>query len=159
MHRIFFSLGSNLGDKQRNMERAYTEMEKRIGSIVSRSAFYVTEPEGFESGNEFLNSVCEVSSSKDVYAVMEQIREIEEKMGRTKKNPSAGYEDRIIDIDILLFDDRIIEEAGMIVPHPRFHLRDFVLTPFSEISPHTVHPVLNKSVLQLKNELDNRPGG
>ena len=156
VHIVFFSLGSNLGDKQKNIERAYRQIKKRIGKIVSQSAFYITQPEGFESENEFVNSVCEVATTLSAREVLQETQEIEKKLGRTNKSHDRLYADRLIDIDILLFDNLIIEESDLIVPHPRFHLRDFVLTPFAEISPNTIHPVFDKSILQLKNELYNK---
>ena len=153
-HRIFLGLGSNLGDKQKNIERAYKLIKKRIGKIVSKSAFYISEPVGFESDNEFLNSVCEVVTLMSVYEILQETQEIEKEIGRVNKSQRGEYLDRIIDIDILMYDDIIIEEPSLIVPHPQFHIRSFVLIPFAEISPNTIHPVFDKSILQLKNELN-----
>ncbi len=150
---IFLSLGSNLGNKQKNIERAYKEIEKRIGTIVSKSAFYCTQPVGFESENEFVNSVCEVNTSLNAHTVLKETQEIEKEIGRVTKSKNQHYEDRIIDIDLLLFADTIIEEINLIIPHPRLHLRDFVLTPLAEIAPDVIHPVFNKSILELKREL------
>ena len=152
-HHIFLGLGSNLGDKQKNIERAYRQIKKRIGKIVSKSAFYITEPEGFESENQFVNSVCEVATTLTAREVLQETQEIEKKIGRTTKSENQQYADRIIDIDILLFDNQIIEEPGFLIPHPRLHFRNFVLTPFAEISPNTIHPVFDKSILQLMSEL------
>ncbi|MDO5665292.1 MAG: 2-amino-4-hydroxy-6-hydroxymethyldihydropteridine diphosphokinase [Bacteroidia bacterium] len=153
--RIFLGLGSNLGDKQKNIERAYKQIKKRIGKIVSKSAFYVSEPEGFDSENEFVNSACEVLTTISPAEVLQETQKIEQTIGRTNKSQNNEYADRIIDIDILMYDNLIIEESNLIIPHPRFHFRNFVLIPFVEISPNTVHPVLDKSILQLKNELEN----
>ena len=153
-HRIFLGLGSNLGDKQKNIERAYKLIKKRIGKIVSKSAFYISEPVGFESDNEFVNSVCEVVTLMSVYEILQETQEIEKEIGRVNKSQRGEYLDRIIDIDILMYDDIIIEEPSLIVPHPQFHIRSFVLIPFAEISPNTIHPVFDKSILQLKNELN-----
>lgn len=152
-HHIFLGLGSNLGDKQKNIECAYRQIKKRIGKIVSKSAFYITEPEGFESENQFVNSVCEVATTLTAREVLQETQEIEKKIGRTTKSENQQYADRIIDIDILLFDNQIIEEPGLLIPHPRLHFRNFVLTPFAEISPNTIHPVFDKSILQLMSEL------
>lgn len=153
-HTVFFSLGSNLGDKQKNIEQAYKEIKKRIGNIVSKSAFYITQPEGFESENEFINSVCEVTTTMTPREVLQETQNIEKRVGRTTKSQQGVYSDRLIDIDILMFDNQIIEEPDLIVPHPRFHIRNFVLEPFAEISPNTIHPLFDKSILQLKNELN-----
>lgn len=153
-HTVFLALGSNLGDRQKNMEAAYQKIEERIGNIVSKSALYYTEPVGFESENKFVNAVCEVETNLNVHAVLKETQQIEKEIGRNSKSENQQYEDRILDIDILLFGNLIVEEPDLIVPHPRFHLRDFVLTPFAEIAPHTVHPVFDKSILQLKKELN-----
>ena len=153
-HQVFLAFGSNLGDKQKNIERAYTEIEKRMGNIVSKSAFCITKPQGFQSDNNFINSVCKVITSMDFHTVLQETQAIEKNLGRTRKSQNQEYADRVIDIDILLFDNLIMEEPDLIIPHPRFHLRNFVLTPFAEISPNTVHPVFDKSILQLKNELE-----
>ncbi|MDO5523588.1 MAG: 2-amino-4-hydroxy-6-hydroxymethyldihydropteridine diphosphokinase [Bacteroidia bacterium] len=148
-YQVFLGLGSNLGDKQKNIERAYKEIEKRIGKIVSKSAFYVSPPDGFESENQFVNTVCRVVATLNPRQVLQQTQEIEKKLGRTKKSSDGKYADRVIDIDILMFDNLIIEEPGLLIPHPRFHRREFVLVPFAEISPDTIHPVLGKSIRRL----------
>lgn len=153
-HIIFFGLGSNLGDKQKNIERAYKLIKKRIGKIVSKSAYYVSEPEGFESENEFVNSVCEVVTAMSPSEILQETQEIEKEIGRQNKSQNGEYSDRVIDIDILMYDDIIIEEPDFFIPHPRFHVRSFVLIPFVEVSPNTIHPVFDKSILQLKNELN-----
>lgn len=154
MRRFFLSLGSNLGDKQKNIEKAYDKIEERIGKIVSVSALHITHPQGFESEHLFVNSVCEVMSHASIEEVFAQIQCIEKEIGRTSKSVSGKYADRVIDIDILLIDHLIINEPHLIVPHPRFHLRDFVLSPFNEIAPEIIHPVFHKTIRQLKQELD-----
>lgn len=152
-HNVFLGLGSNLGDKRGNIEIAYNEIEKRIGSIISQSAFYITEPNGFISDNIFCNTVCEVATELDVNNLLNEIMEIEKNVGRTSKSIDGVYSDRIIDIDILMYNDLILETEALIVPHPRFHIRDFVLRPFAEISPDTIHPLLNKTIQQLIQSL------
>lgn len=153
MHSLFLGLGSNLGDKQHNIELAYAEINKRIGDIVSQSAYYVSKPDGFISENDFINSVCEVKTSLSPFQVLESIIEIEKYVGRTSKSINGSYSDRVIDIDILLYDDVIINTEHLIVPHPRFHLRSFVLVPFASISPHTIHPVLHQSIYDINKSI------
>ena len=106
-HIVFLGLGSNLGDKQKNIAQAYKLIKKRIGKIVSHSAFYITDPEGFESKNQFVNSVCEVTTKLSAREVLQETQEIEKKLGRTKKSQDGAYTDRQIDIDILMFDNLI----------------------------------------------------
>ncbi|HOV71184.1 MAG TPA: 2-amino-4-hydroxy-6-hydroxymethyldihydropteridine diphosphokinase [Dysgonamonadaceae bacterium] len=152
-HRIFFGLGSNLGDKEKNIEEAYKQIEERIGKIVSKSAFYVTRPEGFQSGNWFVNAVCEVVSDAPVKEAFAITQTIEKQLGRTEKSINGHYADRVIDIDLLMADDCIIDTPELTVPHPRMHLRRFVLVPFAEIAPDIVHPVLKQSIRNLLEQL------
>lgn len=154
---VFLGLGSNLGDRKKNIERACREIDKRVGRIISKSIFYVSDPEGFESENRFVNSVCELVTTLEASEVLRETQAIEKELGRTTKSSNGRYADRIIDIDILMVDNRIIEEPELIIPHPRFYLRNFVLTPFAEISPDTVHPVFAKTIQELKKGLEN-PG-
>ena len=152
-YRIFLGLGSNLGDKEKNIEEAYRRIEERIGKIVSKSAFYVTRPEGFLSENWFVNTVCEVVSDMPVDEVFAITQTIEKQLGRTKKSENGNYADRVIDIDMLMVDDSIIDTPELTVPHPRMHLRRFVLVPFAVIAPDVVHPVLKQSIHDLLEKL------
>lgn len=152
-YRIFLGLGSNLGDKEKNIEEAYRRIEERIGKIVSKSAFYVTRPEGFLSENWFVNTVCEVVSDMPVDEVFAITQTIEKQLGRIKKSENGNYADRVIDIDMLMVDDNIIDTPELTVPHPRMHLRRFVLVPFAEIAPDVVHPVLKQSIRDLLEQL------
>lgn len=147
---VYLGLGTNLGNKRENIELALENIEKQIGNIVSRSAFYSSEPLGFESDNLFLNCAVEIKTTLLPHELLKETQAIEKTMGRINKTDSSGYSDRIIDIDILLFNNEIINDAPkLVVPHPLMQAREFVLNPLSEIAPEFVHPVLNKSVLQL----------
>ena len=151
---IYLGLGTNLGNRKQNMETAIENIEKQIGTIIAQSAFYSSEPFGFESDNLFLNSVVEVHTSLLPYELLATTQQIEIEMGRTVKSDTNGYTDRVIDIDILLYNQKVIDNAPhLVLPHPEMQKRDFVLKPLAEIAPHFVHPVLNRTISELVEEL------
>ncbi|NDV96672.1 2-amino-4-hydroxy-6-hydroxymethyldihydropteridine diphosphokinase [Dysgonomonas sp. 521] len=152
-HIVYLGLGSNLGDRGENLENAIDNIEERIGEIVATSAFYVTEPVGFQSDNQFLNAACKVETGLSPTEVLETAQAIEREMGRHSKSVNKEYTDRIIDIDILLFDDKILESPDLVLPHPHLHERTFVLYPLAEIAGDYVHPVFCKSISQLKDSV------
>ncbi len=152
-HVLYLALGSNLGDSVQHIKAAYREIEKRIGQITARSAFYVTIAEGFESENYFLNTVCQLNTSLDPYQILAITETIERELGRTHKSHNLNYSDRVIDIDLLMYDNHIIESDRLTIPHPRMHQRDFVLRPLASIAPEVIHPVLNKNITTLQQNL------
>lgn len=134
MHTIYLSLGTNLGDKEQNLLSAITEIGRRIGPVRAQSAFLPTEPWGFESENTFLNAAVCVETALSPLALLDETQQIERDMGRTQKT-TVTYHDRIIDIDILLYDDLHISTPRLTIPHPLMYKRDFVLIPLREILP------------------------
>lgn len=132
-HKIYLGLGSNLGDRQGNISRAYAEIEKLIGAIVRQSALYESEPWGFESDNSFTNSVICCETTLSPREVLKKTQFIERLLGRTQKSVDGHYHDRTIDIDILLYDDLTVNEPDLKIPHPLMRQRDFVMKPLSEI--------------------------
>lgn len=155
LHEIYLALGTNLGDKKKNIESAIEQIELRIGKVTALSSLYETQPVGFESENSFLNAACCVSTQLNPLEVLECAQIIERELGRTSKSVNHAYSDRIIDIDLLLFDDKTVEYPHLIIPHPQLHERQFVLTPLVEIAPDVCHPVLKKTIVELKNKLNN----
>lgn len=135
MHQVYLGLGTNLGDKEANLKAAIEEIRKRIGEITSLSAFYASEPWGFESGNSFLNAVCSVTTDFSPMEVLHLTQDIERSLGRLKKSVGGQYSDRLIDIDILLYDDWHIDTPELTIPHPLMWERDFVMIPLREIAP------------------------
>ena len=139
LHTVYLSLGTNLGDKEHNLVSAITEIERRIGPIRAQSAFLVTEPWGFESPNTFLNAAIKVETELSPHALLKVTQQIERDMGRAQKSTvnsqlsTVIYHDRIIDIDILLYDDLQIHTKKLTIPHPHMYERDFVLIPLKEI--------------------------
>ena len=146
---LYLGIGSNLGDKERHIEAAINHIEELIGKILSRSAFYVTEPWGFSSENNFINAAVGVETVLSPRNVLHATKEIERQMGRTRKSSEGRYEDRVIDIDILLYDDLVIEETDLVIPHPLMLQRLFVMQPLGEIAPEFMHPVFGKSIKEL----------
>ena len=134
-HTVYLSLGTNLGDKETNLRMAVEEIAKRVGEVTSLSALHTTEPWGFESENSFLNAVCCVSTDLTPMELLHVTQEIERSLGRIKKSVNGIYSDRIIDIDILLYDDWHIDTPELTIPHPLMCERDFVMIPLREIAP------------------------
>lgn len=138
MALVFLGLGTNLGDKQQNLTDAVRALGD-VGPIIKQSAFYASEPWGFESENTFLNAVVLIETELLPFDLLAVTQEIERSLGRTAKS-IAGYADRLIDIDILLYDNIILSEPELKIPHPLITERDFVLIPLVEIAPELSHP-------------------
>ncbi len=134
MHAVFLSLGSNIGDRQDNLDKAISNIEERIGIIPAKSSVIETEPWGFDSENHFLNMVIKVETRLLPKQVLFISQAIERELGRTNKT-QGSYQDRIIDIDIILYDDLHLklDSPELTIPHPHFKERDFVMKPLLEI--------------------------
>ncbi len=142
MHKVYLGLGSNLGNRQQNIENAVRLVQERVGLVVRQSSLMESEPWGFESCHNFLNAVILCQTTKTPHEVLTLTQQIERDLGREKKsnrqsvsqNSSARqYADRPIDIDILLYDDLMVDEPDLKIPHPLMHKRDFVMKPLREI--------------------------
>lgn len=133
MTKVYLGIGTNLGDKERNILKAYDLIEKKVGRIVRRSSIYRTEPWGFQSENEFLNTVICVDTELTPQQLLAQTQQIERQMGRKQKSRGGEYHDRVIDIDILLYGDETINEPNLVIPHPLMKEREFVMKPLGEI--------------------------
>lgn len=149
MSQVYLSLGSNLGQRESILLQAIEEIKKQIGNVISQSAFYATAPWGFHSEHEFLNAALCCTTALSPLQVLDITQKIERQLGRKHKSVNGQYEDRPIDIDILLYDDQIIKTPRLTVPHPLMHKRDFVLKPMCEIAPQFQHPVLHQTMEQL----------
>ncbi len=155
LNSVFLGLGTNLGDKKKNIELAFDKIEEQIGNITSISALYLSKPQGFNSENVFVNCAIHLQTTLSPIKLLSETQLIEKEMGRKdKSNTLAGYADRIIDIDILFYNDIIINNSStLIIPHPLIQERDFVLKPLSEIAPDLIHPIFNKSIEELLNNI------
>ena len=155
MNIVYIALGSNLGDRRNYLNRAINEIEKRIGKIISLSAFYETEPWGFVSQHPFLNAVLRVDTGLDAISVLNTTQTIEKELGRLTKSANV-YQDRCIDIDLLFFNNDIFRDEHLVLPHPLLQERQFVLEPLVEIAPNLYHPVLHKTIQELWREFQRR---
>lgn len=126
-------MGTNLGDKRKNIAESIKNIGELVGDVVRQSALYETEPWGFRSDNRFVNAAVCVDTQLSPRRLLEVTQRIEREMGRTLKSDGGEYHDRIIDIDILLYGDLHIDEPDLKIPHPLMHERDFVMTPLNEI--------------------------
>jgi 2-amino-4-hydroxy-6-hydroxymethyldihydropteridine diphosphokinase len=145
MNNSFLLFGSNLIQPQDNINQAIELLKNQDIEIVKLSSFYKSEPWGFKSKNWFYNRLAEVNGNENAILLHSKIAAIENEMGRISKS-EGEYNDRIIDIDILFFNNEIINMPELQIPHPRLHLRKFALITLLEICPNYIHPVLKQTV-------------
>lgn len=153
MSIVYLGIGTNLGNKKANIESAIQYLKEQIGKEVSRSALFVTEPWGFHSNNTFINIAASFNTTLSPQDVLTATQLIEKQMGRTHKSVDRQYKDRIIDIDILLYDDLILNQPNLVIPHPLMAERLFVMQPLAEIAPNLAHPVLHTTISELLKAL------
>lgn len=143
MTELYLGLGTNLGNRHKNLENAIYLCHKLIGVFRANSNFYETAPWGFSSENKFLNCVIVLDTKYPADLCLKMANAIEREMGRVRTG-EPGYHDRVIDIDILQYGDEVIDTPDLKVPHPLMLQRDFVLRPMTELAPNLVHPVAGK---------------
>lgn len=133
MHKVYLSLGTNLGNRKRNIREALEKIGELVGVVERQSALYETKPWGFSSPNDFINACVLVDTMLPPRQLLGVTQRIEQEMGRIGKSQNGEYHDRIIDIDILIYDDLEVNEPNLVIPHPLMEERDFVMKPLKEI--------------------------
>lgn len=150
---IFLSLGTNLGDRAANLRSAISALAPSM-RVVRESSIYETAPWGFEDQSHFLNMVVEAETDLAPLDLLKYLKTLETELGRT---PTFRYGPRLIDLDILFYDELILQKPELTIPHPRLHERAFVLVPLADLAPNFIHPVLQKTIQQLLDNI-NREG-
>ena len=149
----FLGLGANLGNRRKQLFSAIKHLTEKAGNIPAFSDFYETTPWGYLSPYPFLNAAVKLETSLSPYELLSVTQQIECELGRTTKSNGRHYADRTIDIDILLYDELILQTPELVLPHPLLHERLFVLQPLVEIAPNILHPVINKTITELYHNI------
>lgn len=153
MPKLYLSLGSNEGDREQLLRSAIDAIGQLIGPVDGISPLVETEPWGFESPHPFVNAALSVETSLPAMDVLDRTQSIERQLGRQRKSVAGQYEDRPIDIDLLLYGDLVLTSERLTLPHPLLSERLFVLEPLAEIAPQILHPTLGKTIQTLRDEL------
>lgn len=151
-HIVYLALGSNLGDRLANLKQAIAALPPQM-EVTAKSSVYETPPWGYEDQPKFLNQVIKAKTYLDAEPLLKHLKRLEVALGRQESFPKGP---RLIDMDILFYDDLVLNNASLIIPHPRLHERGFVLLPLMDISPELVHPVNKKSVREMVAGCDVR---
>lgn len=151
MHIAYIGIGSNLGNREGNCLDAIRVLSDRGMTVRKQSSMYETEPWGVADQARFINMAIEIETDKTPDELLHSLKEIERGAGRTE---AIRWGPRVIDLDILFYDDLVINNAGLQIPHPYMQERDFVLKPLAEIAPDKIHPVLKKTVREMLSELE-----
>lgn len=147
-------MGGNIGDREKALSHAILKINEQVGNIVAKSTIYETEAWGVENQQAYLNQCLKVETNLKSYELIDALLVIEKELGR-ERIINNTYEPRTIDIDILFYNNDIINESKLLVPHPRLHLRKFVLIPLEEIASNYLHPLLNKTIFSLLSECED----
>ena len=149
-HTVYLALGSNLGDRLTNLQQAIASLPPQM-EVQAKSFVYETPPWGYEDQPKFLNQAIKAKTYLDPEPLLKHLKRLEVALGRKESFPNGP---RLIDIDILFYDDLVLKTALLTIPHPRLHERGFVLLPLMDINPNLVHPVFKKSVRDMAAKCD-----
>ncbi len=149
-HTIYLGLGSNVGEREENLKAVIEALLPRV-EVIAQSAIYQTAPWGYTEQDDFLNQVVKAETDLSPEMLLKYVKEIEGNVGRTA---TFQYGPREIDIDILFYDDLVLEVEGLSIPHPKVHERAFMLVPLGDVAGEFVHPILGKTIFQLLGEVD-----
>src|SRR5919109_408879 len=151
-HIVYLALGTNLGDRLANLKEAIAALTPQM-EVKTKSQVYETPPWGYENQPKFLNQVVKVTTYLDPEPLLKHLKRLEVALGRKVSFPNGP---RLIDIDLLFYDDLVLNKPSLIIPHPRLHERGFVLLPLMDIAPDLVHPVYKKSIREMAAQCDVR---
>ena len=146
MNKAYLLIGGNMGDRLANLENARRAIQEQVGAILSSSSIYETAAWGMQDQPAFLNQALLIDTSFEAIELLENLLKIEKAMGRIRNQPLGP---RTIDLDIIFFNDQILDTENLTIPHPHMQKRNFVLTPLNEIAPDYIHPIFKKSINQL----------
>lgn len=150
MNKVYIAFGSNLGDSMKIIDKALNLIENNGMNIIKKSKIYETKPYGYTNQPNFINGVILVDTEMGCRKILEKLLSIEEELGRVRE---IHWGPRVIDLDIIFYNNEIYNEENLIVPHPDMQNRDFVLKPMNDICPEYVHPILLRSIGELLKEL------
>ncbi|MBT8332337.1 MAG: 2-amino-4-hydroxy-6-hydroxymethyldihydropteridine diphosphokinase [Deltaproteobacteria bacterium] len=152
MHIAYISVGSNLGDRLQNCRQGITALTRRGDSrILAQSRMYMTEPVDYEDQDWFINMAVKLETTKDPFELLDTIKSVQRAAGR--KHDEIRFGPRVLGLDIIFFDDLVLDSDRLVVPHPRMHQRRFVLKPICDIDPTIIHPLLKKDMQSLLDGL------
>lgn len=149
-HTVYLALGSNLGDRLANLKQAILSLSPQM-EVKSKSQVYETPPWGYEDQPKFLNQVVKATTYLDPPSLLRHLKRLELALGRKESFRNGP---RLIDLDLLFYDDVVLNTPSLVIPHPRLHERGFVLLPLMDIAPDLVHPVNKKSIREMVSQCD-----